>query len=457
MRKTRTSTIKLLLFLLWGLSTAIVTVMFPVWLIPSAHGQTCKVSNLYQKVEQFRDRQKLQLAKDILNQCGEASVVPLVDALSDRNKTIRINAAQVLGAIGAEAHPAIPILLATGQDDGNLEVRHSALQALALIGQDLKIQADSLTGWQIEEIQILQNLVQGIDQTLGILEKDKTEWQTKAEDLEALRLARNGLQSKLDRLTTLPSYQVRGWIKNNLWVLFLLLIGCIVISTVKILPIRYRERILNFFAPIFPLLESIPFIGKTTIEALEKVLKASDLKYELLELNHLDGYPILEHHSDGKPIYTKGFHINMKLYHNGQGKELITIYRMEIKIEDYQLNADYTYQQKGEKLIGAGPGEEHEFSILLSGLSPGKANWITDIKKGEFVQARSTNILDTPGGIYKFQLTAQQTADDSEYIKGNIVAQERGLYRVRFYFSYEVDGEKRSQETASYYIYHKGD
>ena len=464
MSKSNASTTKLLLFWLWLLSTVTVSVTFRLWFLPSAYGNTCKSSELEQSIEQFQEVQKLQSAKDTLKQCGEASVIPLIDALSDRNKTIRINAAQVLGAIGAEAHPAIPILLATGQDDGNVVVRHNALQALALIGEDLKSQADSLTGWQIREIKILENLVQKLDQALKDLEKDKTEWQTKTEGLEALRLTRNGLQSKLASLTALPSYRVRVWIQGNplVWLLLLLLVGGIVIWCLKGLPIRYRERILNLLKPIIIFLPQ----GLTIYGALEEVLNASDLRVST-KFVRISKFVRRDGSSFSNEQYPKGFRVFMQISHNGLGKKTIALDHMEIKIENYEEYikiedskkeaTDYDYRQKGEAKIGAGTYPPREFRLLLSGLEPELACWTIDLEKGKIVKARSKNLLDTGREEQNFRITPEQKESDIETINGRVKAKKPGKYRVKFCFYYNVNGEKRSQETESAEIIYKGD
>lgn len=63
---------------------------------------------------------------------GEESIDPLIDALSNRKKNIRLHAATLLGAIGDEK--AIPALIDTLKDNNKL-VRREASTALSRMGE----------------------------------------------------------------------------------------------------------------------------------------------------------------------------------------------------------------------------------------------------------------------------------------------------------------------------------
>lgn len=170
---------------------------------------------------QLQDRQRRAGAQKTLQQCGTTAVKPLTDALNNPVADTRLYAAQTLGQIGWEAKAAVPILVSTVKGDANIEVRDNAVRALHLIVQDSQKASEHWQGWQIKDIQQLQTLKQQLDDLRTVLEKDKKAWQTKAADLEILRLASQQLQTQIDSFTDRPTYQIVFWGQSHLWIVFI--------------------------------------------------------------------------------------------------------------------------------------------------------------------------------------------------------------------------------------------
>jgi hypothetical protein len=184
-----------------------------------SNGQTaCTSDALKQAVAQLQDRQRRAGAQKKLQQCGETAVKPLTDALNNPVAITRLYAAQTLGQIGWEAKATVPELVAVSREDRNLSVRSQAILALSAIAQSSQTQADQLQWWQLKEIHDRQDLQQQLDKLLAALETDKTNWNTKAQDVESLRLRRNALQTKLRDLTDRPTYQIVSWVQKNPWI-----------------------------------------------------------------------------------------------------------------------------------------------------------------------------------------------------------------------------------------------
>ncbi|UBF28554.1 SUMF1/EgtB/PvdO family nonheme iron enzyme [Kovacikia minuta CCNUW1] len=213
------------------LSTVANLTTLPLVLATASYGQICPPVSLRQAVEQLQNNQKRPDAQKSLTQCGEASVKPLTNALSEPNVTIRLYAAQTLGQIGWEAKSTVPALASASQEDSDLQVRSKAVQALNAIAQSSQTQSDQWQGWQVREIQDLKDLKQQLDTVLFTLEKDKQAWATKAKDLETLRLIRNRLQTQLNSLTDQPIYQATSWAQSNPWIAGAGLLGLVLVST----------------------------------------------------------------------------------------------------------------------------------------------------------------------------------------------------------------------------------
>ncbi len=197
-----------------------------------SNGQpACTSDVLKQAVAQLQDRQRRAGAQKTLQQCGTTAVQPLDSALTDPNPVVRRYAAQTLGKIGRDAKTGAQGLKTTSQEDADPQVRSNAVQALSAIARDVQAHSDRLQGWQTGEIQDLKTLNEQLDSVLNTLEKDKSKWQTKAQDLETLRLTRNALQSRLRDVTDQPSYRVVSWVQGHPWVagtgLLLIVVGSI--------------------------------------------------------------------------------------------------------------------------------------------------------------------------------------------------------------------------------------
>jgi HEAT repeat protein len=195
--------------------TVTILITCPLLLATASAGIACPPSLLQPSIAQLADDPKRPDAQKVLQQCGESAVKPLAIALSDSHPPMRRYAAETLGQIGQAARSAAPALVIASQQDQDGRVRRSAVQALSAIAQANQIQAKQLPGWQIQEIQALQDLKPQLDQALTALEKEKDQdqenWPTKRQDVADLRLKRNGLQTQLSQLTDQLTYRVITW------------------------------------------------------------------------------------------------------------------------------------------------------------------------------------------------------------------------------------------------------
>ncbi|NJP12453.1 MAG: SUMF1/EgtB/PvdO family nonheme iron enzyme [Leptolyngbyaceae cyanobacterium RU_5_1] len=202
----------------------------PLLLATASCGQPCTADALQQSVEQLQDQQQRPKAQQTLKQCGETAVKPLATALTEPKASTRLYAAQTLGQLGWLAKSAVPTLVSASQDDADLRVRSHAVQALQAIAQDSQRQSNQVQGWQVKDIQKLKDLKQHLDTTLTTLTKDKTNWATKAKELAALQLARNGLQTQVSQLTDQPTYQVVSWTDKHPWIAGAAVLGLVLVS-----------------------------------------------------------------------------------------------------------------------------------------------------------------------------------------------------------------------------------
>jgi hypothetical protein len=83
-------------------------------------------------VQLQRERDLQGVASDVLVRSGAASVPALIQALGDNRAYVREWAAEVLGALGADAREAVPALI-DSVEDGDEFVRSAAQRALAAI------------------------------------------------------------------------------------------------------------------------------------------------------------------------------------------------------------------------------------------------------------------------------------------------------------------------------------
>jgi formylglycine-generating enzyme required for sulfatase activity len=183
----------------------------------ASYGQSCDPTSLRRAIAQLADPQQRAEAQQGLKRCGETAIKQLASALS-ADATTRLYAAETLGQMGWEAEAAVPDLVSVSQQDRDLQVRSQAIRALQAIALAGKTQAEQWQGWQTGEIQDLQDLQKRLDTLLIALEKDKTTWNTKADDVETLRLSRNALQTQLRDLTDRPTYQIVSWGQSHPWI-----------------------------------------------------------------------------------------------------------------------------------------------------------------------------------------------------------------------------------------------
>lgn len=258
------------------LPTATILITLPRLLTTDSYGQTCATESLRQAVEQLQDNQKRSDAQKILQQCGETAVKPLTDALNNPIAGARLYAAQTLGQIGWEAKAAVPILVSTVKGDANTQVRHNAVTALDQIARSSRKASEHWQDWQTKDIQQLQALKQQLDNLRTVLEQDKKDWQTKAADLETLRLASQQLQAQIDSFTDRPTYQIVSWGQSHPWIVFVGA-GTIVLVTAYGVVFWLRPLwLLKLGDGVIQAIANLPHIGT----ALSGVLKALlPLKY----------------------------------------------------------------------------------------------------------------------------------------------------------------------------------
>ena len=169
-------------------------------------------------------------------------------------------------------------------------------------------------------------------------------------------------------------------------------------------------------------------------------------------LTPLDGHPVLSPPGGPSPLHTGGVHVSFTLAHNGEGKHSINVHALELEVVRFEPGPrpEYAYHVDGAALVGAGTPQPHVFSVALLGDRVGRARWVTDARLGRFAQARSANFLDTDDQrLFSFPASA----DDIEEIRGTVLAQEPGLYALRFVFHYSVAGADRQKASEVVHVY----
>jgi hypothetical protein len=263
--------------LLW-LPTLPLLTSLSLLFVTASYGLSCDPTALVRVIEKLPDQRQRASAQQELEDCEAAAVDPLKDALTSSNKTIRLYAAESLGKIGWEAKLAVSNLVLVSQEDTDLQVRSKAILSLSAIAKDSKAQSDQFLGWQIVEIQTLQDLGQNLDRLSEALKKDKTDWKTKKDDLETLRLARNDLNNRLQKLTDQPAYRFLSLVQSHPWVLgtglVLIVVGSIYGGIFFVRPLWLLK--FGIKDEKIAALEKIPYVG-TGLAGLLKLL--SPLKY----------------------------------------------------------------------------------------------------------------------------------------------------------------------------------
>lgn len=166
----------------------------------------------------------------------------------------------------------------------------------------------------------------------------------------------------------------------------------------------------------------------------------------------LSGYPVLSHPQTGAPVYTGGVQVSFTLAHDGGGKQSINLHGLELELVRFTPGAQpgLDYAIEGAEIQGAGVARPHVFSILLRGTTVGPATWVMDGRTGRTASARSANFFDTEDPRL---LTFPADASDIEELQGTVLAQQAGLYEVRFVFDYSVGGLDRQQASDTLLVY----
>jgi formylglycine-generating enzyme required for sulfatase activity len=204
------------------------------WLLPSmtilaiapliataSYGRSCTPNAVQQTVEELLDNQKRPTAQKALIQCGEASVTPLAESLSNPDVKMRLYAVQTLGQIGWDAEAAVSSLVLAIREDADTQIRHEAAIALNQIVRGSESYLKQLQGWQIQDIKLLIDLQTQLREAQKALAEDKPDWTTKAADRETLRLLNRFLDDRLNPLTEQPTYRILSWGQANPWIVLM--------------------------------------------------------------------------------------------------------------------------------------------------------------------------------------------------------------------------------------------
>ncbi len=190
-------------------------------------------------------------------------------------------------------------------------------------------------------------------------------------------------------------------------------------------------------------------------EAFESGVNGSDLNVSPVSAPHriipLDGHPVLSPPGGPSPLYTGGFHISFTISHNDKGKHSIHVHAMELEVVRFtpEVGLEYAYRVEGAAVIGAGMSEPHVFSVTVFGDRVTPAQWVNDAKRGSFSESKSVNFFDTNDPPRYLKLAIGET----EELKGMVLAQEQGLYELRFVFYYGVAGVDRHKTTEVIHVY----
>jgi hypothetical protein len=168
-------------------------------------------------------------------------------------------------------------------------------------------------------------------------------------------------------------------------------------------------------------------------------------------LTPLDGHPVLSPATGPAPVFTGGFHVSFTLAHNGEGRQAISLHAMTLEVVSFAPDSrdEYHYRIEGGELIGAGMAKPHVFSISLFGERAGRAQWVLDARRGTSAEANTENFFDTD----EPRVLTFAPEGSNEEIRGTVLAQDPGLYAVRFVFHYSVAGEDRQKQSDVIHVY----
>jgi len=251
-------------------AVTILTALPLLWATDS-YGQSCTSASLRQAVEQLQDRQKRPNAQTILIQCGEVSVNPLAESLSHQNAGMRRNAAETLGQLGWDAKAAVPSLRSVAARDADTQVRDRAITSLDQIIRASEADINQLQGWQVREIEQLKSLKQLLDELWAELDKGKTDWPTKAQDLNTLQLLSRFLDTRLSQFTEQPSYRAVSWGQSNPWIVLIGLGGVVIVTAYGTVFWLRPLWLLKFGDELIQAIAKLPQLG-TALSGVLKVL-----------------------------------------------------------------------------------------------------------------------------------------------------------------------------------------
>ena len=169
-------------------------------------------------------------------------------------------------------------------------------------------------------------------------------------------------------------------------------------------------------------------------------------------VNPLSGHPVLTPKDPPSPVFTGGFHVSFSIGHNREGSYPINLNRLELELIRFEDDPQsrYAYQIDGAEIIGAGMTTPQVFKVSIFGNRVAPARWVVNTKDGTFVKSKSANFFDTDEPrVFKF---SPDDKEDEEILCA-VLAQERGLYQLRFVFYYSVAGVDKRQATEIINVY----
>lgn len=220
---------------------------------------------------------------------------------------------------------------------------------------------------------------------------------------------------------------------------------------------RFKNTLVGVL--ILSIVAAVTFLSASTdlVDWLEnRFFAKADLEISSLatgnRLIRLPGRPLLESGPDQPHIFAGGFRSRISLEHNKQTTNPIRVTGIRISVDEFLPGnlPQYRYRVNLDEIIGRGTGQVRVFQTYLSGKTQSGAEWIDE--KGNPQAAKTDNLLDIdPPKV----LTLQSEADTGEELDITVMAEEQGLYKIRFVFDYFVAGKDKQKSSETVLIYFK--
>ncbi len=160
---------------------------------------------------------------------------------------------------------------------------------------------------------------------------------------------------------------------------------------------------------------------------------------------------------DGRKVYIGGAKLALTLSHNKKSDHTINIHTIKLQIKNFYSGKHpiYTYKLNPKTMNPQGTVKPYEFRVSLYGNDISKAKWT--IEKTNY-QSKSENLLDITSPII-LQLTNSKVKANNDVIelRGTILAQKTGFYKIALQFFYSVNGKDKNISTETISIYYEED